>query len=178
MTRLPPCLIAQIPVNCFAQALFKRPAGLPAEFIHDAACVDGVAPVVAGAVGDKGDEFAAGAAVAQRSAAVELVADGIYDIQIGALRIAAHIIAAANLPTHQNGRKGLRMVFNMEPVAHIVAFAIDRQGLALKAIQDHQRNEFFRKLAGAVIVAAVRRDNRQPVGVMPGAHQVIGGSLA
>ena len=44
---------------------------------------DGVAPNMARPVSDKCDELAVGAAIPKRSAPVQFVTDGIYDIQIG-----------------------------------------------------------------------------------------------
>ena len=70
------------------------------------------------------------------------------------------------------------MVGDVEPVTHLHAIAIDRQRLAGQGVDDHQRDEFFRKVVGTVVVAAVGGEHRQAVGVVVGAHQMVAGGLA
>ena len=65
------------------------------------------------------------------------------------------------------------MVFDIEPVAHVRALAVDGQRLALERIDDHQRDQLLGKMIGAVIVRAIADDGRQPVGVMPRVDQMI-----
>jgi len=55
------------------------------------------------------------------------------------------------------------MILNVEPIAHLLAIAIHRQGPAIERIENHQRNEFFRELIRAVIVGTIRDRDRQPV---------------
>ena len=69
------------------------------------------------------------------------------------------------------------MIPDIEPVANIAAIAIDGQRLAAECIVNDQRNELLRKLVGAVVVGAVGGERRQPIGVMVGPHQMIGGRL-
>ena len=69
------------------------------------------------------------------------------------------------------------MVLDIEPVAHVLALAIDRQGLAFERVEDRQRDELFGEMIGPVIVRAVREHDRQAIGVVPGAHEMIGGRL-
>src|SRR3546814_12433488 len=58
------------------------------------------------------------------------------------------------------------------------SLAIDWQRPALQRRKDHQRDQLLGKLVGAVVVGAVAGDNRKPVGMVPGAHEVVGGRLA
>ena len=69
------------------------------------------------------------------------------------------------------------MVADVEPVAHVPAVAVHGQRLAGERVDDHQRNELFRKLARPVVVRAVGRQRGQSVGVMIGAHQMVGRGL-
>src|SRR5262245_25664248 len=69
------------------------------------------------------------------------------------------------------------MILDEEPVAHIAAVAVDRQRLGFKRVQQHQRDQFFWKLVGPVVVRAIRDDRRQLIGFMPGANQMIGRGL-
>ena len=70
------------------------------------------------------------------------------------------------------------MVFDVQPVADLLAVAIDRQGFAGQRVDNHQRDEFFREVVGPVVIGAVGGEHRQAVGVVPGAHQVVAGGFA
>ena len=70
------------------------------------------------------------------------------------------------------------MILDVEPIANILALAVDRQRLSIERLDDHERNEFFRKMIGAVIVRAIGEQGRQPIGLVPGANQMVGGRLA
>ena len=65
------------------------------------------------------------------------------------------------------------MVVDKEPVADLVALAIDRQGLARQGADDHQRDQLFREVIGAVIVGTVGDDHRQAIGMAPGRGQMV-----
>ncbi|MPM36572.1 hypothetical protein SDC9_83171 [bioreactor metagenome] len=56
------------------------------------------------------------------------------------------------------------MVADMQPVTNLHAVPIDRERLALHAIMNHERNEFFRKLVGPIVVGAARDVQRQAEG--------------
>ena len=57
---LPPVLVFEVPLDGFAEAGLKGFAGFPAEVGADLGGIDGVAEVVAGAIGDKDDERGVG----------------------------------------------------------------------------------------------------------------------
>ena len=65
------------------------------------------------------------------------------------------------------------MVFHVEPVADVLAFAIDRERFAVADIVDEERNELFGELVRTVVVRAVRYDGRHPVGVVEGTDEVV-----
>ena len=67
------------------------------------------------------------------------------------------------------------MVIHIEPVADVVALAVDGQRLAVHRVQDHQRDELLGELIRAVVVGAVGGDDGQAVGVVPGTHEVVAG---
>ena len=70
------------------------------------------------------------------------------------------------------------MVFYVQPVSDLLPVAIDRQRLACLRVHDHQRDQFFGEVQGAVVVAAIGRHNRQAVGVVVGPYQVVAGGFA
>ena len=70
------------------------------------------------------------------------------------------------------------MILDMQPVAPVLAAAIDRQLAPGHGVDDHQRDQLLGKLAGTVIVGAIGDDHRQAIGVVPGPCQMIGPRLA
>ena len=66
----------------------------------------------------------------------------------------------------------------MQPVTHIAPVPVDRERLALNDAGNDQWNQFFLELVRAVVVRAVADRGREPVGVVIGPHQVVGGCLA
>ena len=108
---------------------------------------------------------------------IQQLAQGTYDVDVGALGASTDVIGF----THATARKDLAdrsaVVGHVEPVAHIEPIAVDRQILAGHGILNDQRYQLFRKLIGAIVVGTVRRQYRQPVRVVIGAHQMIGCSF-
>src|SRR5690606_40216999 len=121
---------------------------MPAELAFDLAGVDGVAAVVAGAVGDEGDELAP--ARSRGAHLVEQVADGLDDLEVRALVAAADVVGLAGLALFGDESEGLAMVADVEPVADVLAVAVDGERLPLDGVEDHQRDELFGELVRAV----------------------------
>ena len=69
------------------------------------------------------------------------------------------------------------MVIDVEPVAHVGAGSVDWHGLPLEAVEDDERHQLLGEVVGAVVVGAVGDAHRKPVGVVPGAHQVVARGL-
>ena len=57
---LPPGFVMKVPIDGFAEAGGVVLLGRPAKFVTDLRGIDGVAEVVAGAVGDEGDQVLGG----------------------------------------------------------------------------------------------------------------------
>jgi hypothetical protein len=108
---------------------------------------------------------------------VEQLADRGDDIEIGALAVAADIVALAWPASGQDRVQRAGVVLDIKPVAHIVALAVNRDRLAVQRLQDRQRDQFFGEMVGPVIVRAVAHHSWQPVGLVPGPHQMVGGRL-
>src|SRR5579875_2821073 len=69
------------------------------------------------------------------------------------------------------------MIFNKKPVADIQAVAIDGERLALKRVEDHERDQLLRKLPRTIVIRAVGGDDGETIGVVPSAHEHVRGSL-
>ena len=167
-----PLLMLQIPPHCFLYALLKLKAGLPAEFALELGGVDGVAKVVAGAVGDVGDEVHV-LALLTAEKAVDSVDDDLDDVNVLPFVEAADVVCLGNPAVVEDHVNGAGMVVDVQPVADVLALAVDRKWLAVADIVDEKRDELLRKLIRPVVVRAVRHDGRHAVGVMERADKVV-----
>src|SRR6266853_3160451 len=132
--------------------------------------------IVARAVLDEGNQGRMRAlAVGPRF--VEQRADGVHHLEVGLLIIAADVVALTDAAARQDLADCGAMILHVEPVAHIAPIAVHRQGLAGEAVQNHEGDQLFGKLVGAVVVRAIDRESRKPVGVMVRPDQVVGGRL-
>ena len=77
----------------------------------------------------------------------------------------------------EDGVDGAGVVFDIEPVAHILPLAVHWQRFAVTDIVDEQRYQFLGELIGAVVVAAVGHERGHSVGVVVCAHEVVARSL-
>lgn len=147
---LAPLQVVQVPLHGFADAGFKGFFRGPVEFFLDFAGVYGIAHVVAGAVFYVGDQVAIAAFL--RAEFLKDVTDGVYDFDVLFFVVAADVVGFAGLAFAEDFVEGSGMVFNVEPVADLVAFAVYRKRLAFQGVEDHQRDEFFREVVGAIVV--------------------------
>ena len=92
--------------------------------------------------------------------------------------MAADVVGFAGFAFGDNFVEGTGMVFYVEPVTDLVAFAVYRKWFAFQGVKDYQRDELFREMVGAVIVAAVGYQGWQAIGSAPGADQVVGAGFA
>ena len=114
-------------------------ARLPAQLRADPAGIDRVAPVVAGAVGDRGDQAAVGGVRGEQL--IEHVADRLHHLLVGALAMAPHAVRPSRGALGGGQQQGIHVVFHIQPVAHIEAIAIERDGFARRRLEDHHRDQ-------------------------------------
>jgi len=124
---------------------------------------------VAGAVLDVADQVLALAEPAQ---------DLLDDEDVLALGVAAEVVDLARLAVLHRHADALAVVGHVDPVAHVLAVAVDRQLLALERVGDHQRDQLLGKLVRPVVVRAARDDAVHVVRVHRGAHQEVAAGLA
>ncbi|PAV72886.1 hypothetical protein WR25_21003 [Diploscapter pachys] len=171
--RAPPVLVGEIPVDRLGDAGLERFGRRPAEFVADAAGVDRIALVVAGAVGDRGHLLGIGLAVGTRATIVEDRAQRLYHLDVLSLVVAADIVGAPRLTPLEHRLQRADVILDVQPVAHLVALAVDRQRLAIQGLGDHQRDQLFGEVIGPVIVRAVGDQHRQSEGMAPSADQMV-----
>ena len=153
----PPVAMLEVPFDRLLDAVLELRLRLPAEFRVDLRRVDGIAAVVALAVGDVLDEV---------FGLAELLEDGLDDVDVGALIVAADVVDLADAALLQDQVDGMAVVLDVEPVADVLAVAVDRQLLVGQRVDDHQRDELLREVIRAVVVRAARDRRRNLVGAM------------
>ena len=130
--------------------------------------VDGVAAVVAGAV-------------AHPVEVVGVLAHGLQDHaqhgDVVLLAVRADEVGLAHAAAGQDGPHGGAVVLGVDPVAHVLAGAVELGALAVHDVGDLARDELLHVLVGAVVVGAVGDGGAQAVGAGPGAHEHVGGRL-
>src|SRR4029077_12180676 len=126
---LPPWPVLQIPGDGLGDPALEILFGTPAQFNFDLRSINGVTPVVAWAIGDKRDQASA-RSMRGGFQPIEQLADRLHDVQIGALVAASDIVGLAGFAARDHERQRFGMVLDIEPVANLLAVAVDRQRLA------------------------------------------------
>ncbi len=169
--------VSEVPLDGLAEAGLEALLRVPVEVALDLAGVDGVTAVVTGTVLDVLDELGVGLVGGIRDELVEESAERVDDVEVGALVVAADVVGFADAAAFEYGADGAAVVEDEEPVADLLAVAVDGEGLALERVGDHEGDELLGELEGAVVVGAVGDDGGEAVGVDPGADEVIAGGL-
>ncbi len=121
-----------------------------------------------------GDLARARLAVFTRAMLIQQRTDRLHDLDVLALGVAAHVVGLADLALGQHGADRFAVIADDQPVAYLLAIAVDRQWLASERFGDYQRNELFWKVVRAIIVRTIGGQHRQTVGVVERTYQVIG----
>ena len=150
-----PLVVGEIPGDGLGDAGFEGFQRTPAELALDLAGIDGVALVMAGTIGDVVFQLGILAAAGAGALLVEQGAERVYDFEVGLFVAAADAVGFAWRAALIDEAQGARVIVHIEPVADVVALAVDRQRLAGAGVEDHHRDQLFRELVGAVVVRAV-----------------------
>ena len=168
--RAPPGLVGDVPVDGGFQALgevgVRRP---PAQLALELGAVDGVAAVVAGAVGNP---------VKVLGIAPHGLQDHAQHGNIALLAICADEVGLPHAAAGQDVPHGRAVVLGVDPVADVLALAVELGAHAVDYVGDLPGDELLHVLVGAVVVGAVGDCGAQAVGAGPGAHEHVGGRLS
>ena len=169
LCRAPPGLVGDVPVDGGLEALgevgVRRP---PAELELELGGVDGVAAVVAGAVGDP---------VEVLGVLPHRLEDHAQDRDVVPLPIGADEVGLPHAALGEDVPDGGGVVLGVDPVADVLAAAVELGAHAVDDVGDLPGDELLHVLVGAVVVGAVGDRGSQPVGAGPGAHEHVGGRL-
>ena len=143
----------------------RRP---PAQLALELGGVDGIAAVVAGAVGDP---------VEVLGVAAHGLQDHAQDRDVVLLAIGSDEVRLPHAALREDVPDGRRVVLGVNPVADVLALAVELGANAVDYVRDLPGDELLHVLVGAVVVGAVGDRGAQAVGARPGAHEHVGGRL-
>lgn len=143
----------------------RRP---PAELALQLRAVDGVAAVVAGAVGDP---------VEVLGVAPHGLQDHAQHGDVVLLAICADEVGLPHLALREDVPDGRGVVLGVDPVADVLALPVELGAHAVDDVGDLPGDELLHVLVGAVVVGAVGDSGAKAVGAGPCAHEHVGGSL-
>ena len=167
--RAPPGLVGHVPVDRLLEPLgevgVRRP---PAQLALELGAVDGVAAVVAGAVGDP---------VEVLGVAAHRLQDHAQDRDVVLLAVGADEVGLPHAALGEDVPHGAGVVLGVDPVADVLAAAVELGADAVDDVRDLPGDELLHVLVGAVVVGAVGDRGAQAVGAGPGADQHVGAGL-
>ena len=165
----PPGLVGDVPVDRLLQAPGEVGVGRPpAELALELGAVDGVAAVVAGAVGDP---------VEVLGVAAHGLQDHAQDRDVVLLAVGSDEVGLPRAALGEDVPDGRGVVLGVDPVADVLAAAVELGAHAVDDVGDLARDELLHVLVGAVVVGAVGDRGAQAVGAGPGAHEHVGTGL-
>ena len=166
---LPPGAVPRVPLDRLREARLEvRVPRLPAELGAQLGRVDRVAAVVARAVPDP---------VERVLALAHHPEDHAQHGDVVPLAVRADQVRLADTALGQNGPHARAVVLGVDPVAHVLAFAVQLRALPVQDVRDLARDELLHVLVGPVVVRAIRDRGPDPVRAGPGAHQHVAGGL-
>src|SRR2546425_3504227 len=144
--------------------MLRRPPQLP-----DLVAVQGIAAVMARAVGDMPD---------QRQRLSKQLEDRLGHLLVGSLVAGAKVVYLSRLALLEHERNALAVVLHIEPISLLKPIAIERQGLILQSVRHEERDELLRVLVGTKGVAAAGDHDGQLKGGEIAQDKQIAGRLA
>ena len=167
--RAPPGLVGDVPVDRLLEPLgevgVRRP---PAQLALELGRVDGVAAVVAGAVGDP---------VEVLGVAAHRLEDHAQDRDVVPLAVGPDEVGLPHAALGEDVPDGRGVVLGVDPVADVLALSVELGADAVDDVGDLPGDELLHVLVGAVVVGAVGDSGAKPVGAGPRADQHVGAGL-
>ncbi len=168
-----PVLVIQIPFKGFFKTGFKGFFGHPVKFPFYFMAVNGVSPVVSGAVFNKADLIFVGLSLGQGMFFIKKLTESVNDFKVGFFVKSPYVVDFTGFSCFKDTAQSLAVVNHIEPVPDLLSIPVNGKIFSIQCVLNYQGNEFFRKLVGAVIVGTVGDNGWKSIGVIIGADQVI-----
>jgi hypothetical protein len=88
-------------------------------------------------------------------ARVKKVAKELDNLNVLPLSTPTYVVCFARSSLFKDPDEGITMINYIKPVSNILSISVDRERLFLHKIQNHQGNEFLRKLIRAEIIGTI-----------------------
>ena len=165
----PPGLVVDVPVDGGLETLGEVGVGRPpAELALELRAVDGVAAVVAGAVGDPVEVLG----VLSHRLEDHAENGDVVLLAVGADEVGLPRAALGEDVPHRGA-----VVLGVDPVADVLSLSVELGADAVDDVGDLPGDELLHVLVGAVVVGAVGDRGAQAVGAGPCAHEHVGARL-
>ena len=99
--------------------------------------------------------------------------DNFDQVDILPLVEAPDIVGIGHTPLMEYEVDGARVILHIEPVAHVLALAVNGQRTTVADVVYEERDQLLGELVGPVVVRAVGHDRRHAVRVVERTHKVI-----
>ena len=96
----------------------------------------------------------------QRFRLAEQFQQAMRDLQVGAFAVRADVVRFAERAVMQHVVNARTVIHHIDPVAHLLARAVERNLFVVDQAGDEERDQLFRVLEGAEVVAAARDERR------------------
>src|SRR5581483_6212754 len=148
---LAPLSVLEVPLDGGAKARVEGARGPPAQLATEPARIDRVAAVVARPIGDERLELGVAGDPPRPESRVEGGrperlqgrADGVDDLEVRPLVVAADVVARPGLPRPQHQPERGAVVLDVEPVPHVPAVPVDGQRAPVDGVERHQGNQLL-----------------------------------
>lgn len=91
----------------------------------------------------------------QRPQLIQNYTNGIHHLEVRLLVMPTNVVGRPYCSLGDDLVQRAGMVLNVQPVTDLLPITINRQRPAFEGIQNHQWDQFFRKLVAAVVVRAI-----------------------
>ena len=134
---LDPLGVRLIPVDCLPQPVIQRNRRLPAQFAFHLLAIKSIPPVMPRTILDVREQRLRLADHLQQTPR-----DGqiLFDVET------PDVIYLANAPALENGQNSAAIIFYVQPIALLLAVAVDWQSFAVEGIGRSSRAETFREI--------------------------------
>ena len=103
--------------------------------------------------------------------------DHAQHVDVVLLAVGADQVRLADAALGENRPHARAVVLGMDPVAHVLALAVQLRTLTVQDVRDLTRDELLHMLVRTVVIRAVRDRRPNPVRARPGAHKHVARGL-
>ena len=113
----------------------------------------------------------------ERFGLIEFFQDELNDVNVCHFVVATNVVNFADFAIMNNKIDSLTVIFDVKPVANVLAVAVDRKGFIGERVNNHQRDKFFWEVIRTVVVGTARDGGWEFVGAAVGEDEEVSTGL-